>query len=80
MQKIRVFCWALVLNLFHCCLQGQVALPWELGHFLRMDRLGLVGRCWSRTSIAGIEVNKVQMFILQYDIDFVLCIKQYTTC
>uniref|UniRef100_A0A6N2MH44 Uncharacterized protein n=1 Tax=Salix viminalis TaxID=40686 RepID=A0A6N2MH44_SALVM len=36
-------------------MEGQVALLWELGHFLRMDHLDLVGRDWSRTNIAGIE-------------------------
>ncbi|XP_039038076.1 serine carboxypeptidase-like 45 [Hibiscus syriacus] len=34
---------------------GLDALQLGLEPFLRMDRLGLVVKCWSRTNIAGIE-------------------------
>ncbi|XP_028099353.1 uncharacterized protein LOC114298900 isoform X2 [Camellia sinensis] len=34
---------------------GLVVLHWGLGHSLKMDRLGLVGRHWSGMNIAGTE-------------------------
>ncbi|KAK6241791.1 hypothetical protein SCA6_007180 [Theobroma cacao] len=36
-------------------LEDLAALHWGLEHFLRTDRLGLAGKCWSRTNIAGTE-------------------------
>ncbi|GMP91942.1 hypothetical protein CsSME_00042398 [Camellia sinensis var. sinensis] len=39
-------------------LQGLVVLHWGLGHSLKMDRLGLVGRHWSGMNIARTEVGK----------------------
>ncbi|KAI8017625.1 Glycerol-3-phosphate dehydrogenase [NAD(+)] [Camellia lanceoleosa] len=37
-------------------LQGLVVFHWGLGHSLKIDRLGLVGRHWSGMNIAGIEI------------------------
>lgn len=45
-----------VLLKWFISLQGLVVHLWELGRFLKMDRLDLVGMGWSGMNIAGIEV------------------------
>ncbi|KAI8017676.1 Glycerol-3-phosphate dehydrogenase [NAD(+)] [Camellia lanceoleosa] len=43
-------------------LQGLVVLHWGLGHSLKMDRLGVVGRHWSGMNIAGKEDDMAPWF------------------
>ncbi|KAK9008056.1 hypothetical protein V6N11_074960 [Hibiscus sabdariffa] len=55
LQKLKLKQIQLPSLLSYGSTEGLDALHLGLEPFPRMDRLGLVGKCWSRTNIAGLE-------------------------